>query len=126
MGRDSITGEFSMMSFGGFPGVVRRPAGKEEEPRLTTIYGETYMMEADALGALDMLESHPNWYERFKYRTDVLDVRAWMYTLPMGKGYLDRTHYDQIPESIWRPTPAELEYWDHRGETIETEADDAA
>ena len=110
LGYDSITGDFRMMSFGGFPGVVRDKASRDQP--LRTIFGELYWMDDGALDSLDMLEGHPNWYERRKYRTDVLDYRAWMYTLPGGEGYLDKAHYDQVGECIWQPAQEELEFWD--------------
>jgi gamma-glutamylcyclotransferase (GGCT)/AIG2-like uncharacterized protein YtfP len=108
LGYDSITGEFSMMSFGGFPGVVRRTF---QPNTITTIFGELYSLDVEGLAALDMLESHPNWYERFKYRTDVMDRRAWMYTLPGGEGYLDENNYSGVPEAIWQPSEDELQFW---------------
>lgn len=111
MGHDSITGEFTMMSFGGFPGVVRTPAAEGTTPQLTTIYGELYMMDAEGLASCDMLESHPDWYERRKFRTDVLDRNAWMYTLPAGKGYLDSSHYERVDGCVWRADQSEIDFW---------------
>ena len=97
-----------MMSFGGFPGVVRT----DDSYPLTTIFGELYMVPYAGLSSLDMLESHPRWYERRKYRTDVMDRRAWMYTLPNKDRYLDAKAYTQIPSPcIWRPVPGEIKYW---------------
>lgn len=117
LGYDSISGEFRMMSFGGFPGVVR--TNLQDKPPVHTIFGELYSIDEEGLAALDMLESHPNFYERFKYRTDVLDYRAWMYTLPGGQGYLDTTRYDAVAECIWLPRDEELEFWnDQDGVTI--------
>ena len=111
MGHDSITGEFDMMSFGGFPGVVRTPSTAETLPQLTTIYGELYMMDEEGLASCDILESHPDWYERRKYRTDVLDRNAWMYTLPAGKGYLDSNSYERVTGCVWRPDQSEIDFW---------------
>ena len=108
LGYDSISGDFSMISFGGFPGVVRRP---EQVGSVTTIFGELYAVDTEGLASLDMLESHPDWYERIKYRTDVLDRRAWMYTLPMGEGYNNADHYSGVDECIWQPTSEELSFW---------------
>ena len=79
LGYDSITGDFTMISFGGFPGIVRTTTDPKS---VKTIFGELWMTNEEGLKALDMLEGHPNFYERFRYRTDVLDRRAWMYTLP--------------------------------------------
>ena len=115
LGYDSITGDFSMMSFGSFPGVVRTDyLGTSPNRGPRTIFGELYMMDEEGLAALDMLESHPRWYERFKYRTDVLDYRAWMYTLPGGEGYLDEDSYAGVDECIWQPKPDELGFWNEQ------------
>ncbi len=111
LGYDSITGDFTMISFGGFPGVVRTTTDDGAVHPLKTIYGEVWMTDEEGLAALDMLENHPSWYERIKYRTDVLDRRAWMYTLPLGNGYLEEGRYDPVPSSIWRPDDAETAYW---------------
>ena len=111
LGYDSITGDFSMISFGGFPGVVRINTENDLNPPLRTIFGELYSTDEEGLAALDMLESHPNFYERFRYRTDVLNYRAWMYTLPGGQGYLDATRYESVNECIWLPRKEELEFW---------------
>ena len=109
LGYDSITGDFGMVSLGGFPGVVRR--GSSSDP-LQTILGELYSTDEEGLASLDMLEGHPNWYERRKYRTDLLDMRAWMYTFPGGQGYLDTTRYDQVDGCLWLPTVDEQDFWD--------------
>lgn len=108
LGYDSITGDFQMMSFGGFPGVVRTNEGSGV---VNTIYGEVWAMNPEGLRSLDLLESHPSFYERRKYRTDVLDRNTWMYTLPGGEGYLDAEVYDQVPECIWRSDENEDKYW---------------
>lgn len=103
LGLDSITGPFQMVSMGGFPGVVHTRDGAAR-----TIFGEVWATDMEGLASLDMLEHHPSWYERFKYRTDILDRRAWMYTLPHGQGYLQYTH---IPECIWRPHNDEIKFY---------------
>lgn len=106
LGYDTITGPFGMMSFGGFPGVVHT---NDAVP--TTIFGEVWATHEEGLAALDMLEGHPNWYERRKFRTDILDRRAWMYTLPLGEGYLDPGKYDRVDHNIWRPDDAEVSFF---------------
>jgi gamma-glutamylcyclotransferase (GGCT)/AIG2-like uncharacterized protein YtfP len=117
MGMDTITGPFAMMSFGGFPGVVH--TGKAGA--INTICGEVWYTDEEGLAALDMLEHHPSWYERFKYRTDILDCRAWMYTLPADEGYLNPSQYTQVPECIWQPTEDELTFFnDQEGIDIAT------
>jgi gamma-glutamylcyclotransferase (GGCT)/AIG2-like uncharacterized protein YtfP len=118
LGYDSVTAEFKMMSFGGFPGVVRTPPKSTHQ----TMFGELYSMDEQGLSHLDMLESHPNWYERLKFRTNVMDCRAWVYTLPGGEGYLDATRYDAVPEGIWLPKDDELEFWQDNGVEIDLSA----
>ena len=113
IGYDSITGNFAMMSFGGYPGVVRMVT---ESP--TTVFGELYSIDEEGLAALDLLESHPNWYERLKFRTDIHDRRAWMYTLPPAEGYLDPSRYNSVPATIWQPTQDEITFWAKTGVTI--------
>jgi len=108
LGYDSITGDFLMISLGGFPGVVRNGA---EPNTVTTIFGELYSINMEGLAALDLLESHPDFYERVKFRTDVLDHRAWMYTLPVGQGYLNSDYYEGVDSGIWEPSPKELKFW---------------
>ena len=107
LGYDSITGPFRMISLGGFPAVVHAEANAD----IRTILGETWAVSTAGLATKDLLEHHPNWYERFKYRTDILDRRAWMYTFPCGEGYLDAGRYDRVEECIWRPTDAELKFY---------------
>jgi gamma-glutamylcyclotransferase (GGCT)/AIG2-like uncharacterized protein YtfP len=119
LGYDSVTGDFRMMSFGGFPGVVRLDL---KDATVQTIFGELYSVDEKGLLALDMLESHPNFYERLKFHTDILDVRAWVYTLPGGEGYLDATRYDPVPEGVWLPKTEELEFWNEQ-EGIELAVD---
>ena len=109
LGYDTITGQFNMMSFGGFPGVVHT---QDVVPQ--TIYGEVWATNEEGLAALDMLEGHPRFYERFKFRTDILERRAWMYTLPSGNGYLDPTRYDWVEDNIWRPQYEEVKYFNNR------------
>jgi gamma-glutamylcyclotransferase (GGCT)/AIG2-like uncharacterized protein YtfP len=111
LGYDSITGDFTMMSFGGFPGVVRTTVPDGAAEPLCTIFGEVWATTEEGLRSMDMLEGHPDWYERRKYRTDILDRRAWMYTLPLGAGYLDTTRYNRVPAAIWGPSEAEVEFW---------------
>ena len=101
-----------MMSFGGYPGVVRFAE------RSTTVFGELYAIDEEGLASLDLLESHPSWYERIKYRTDIHDRRAWMYTLPSSEGYLDTSRYDDVPAAIWQPTEDELSFWTKTGVEI--------
>jgi len=114
LGYDSITGDFSMISFGGFPGVVRMENPNLKDSMLHTVFGELYAINEEGLAALDLLESHPYFYERLKFRTDVLDFRAWMYTLPADEEYLNPARYSPVKSCIWQPAVAELKFWNNQ------------
>lgn len=109
LGYDSIKGDFGMISFGGFPGVVRTKSGHD-----SIIYGELWAVDEEGLAALDLLESHPKFYERLKYRTDIMDYRAWMYTLPDAKGYSDPARFAPVEDRMWRPRIEETRFWTER------------
>lgn len=102
-----------MMSFGGFPGVVHH--NDPSDITLRTIYGETWAIDEEALAATDQLEGHPRFYERRKYRTDILDRRAWMYCLPASEGYLNPQHYEPVPTCVWQPSDVEVKFWANKG-----------
>jgi len=111
MGADTITGPFRMLSLGGCPGVVDSP---ENINGATTIFGELWAGDEEMLAALDMLEGHPRFYERKKFRTDLMDKRAWMYTLGWDWAK-SSSKYNTIKEGIWHPTEAEIALWKARG-----------
>jgi len=104
LGYDSITGEFEMISYGAFPGVVQY----SKSGGLTTILGELYAVNEAGLASIDMLEGHPNFYERFIFRTDRMDRNAWMYTLPSKNSDTTRTY---SAAAIWEPTESEQNFW---------------
>jgi len=112
VGYDTITGPFTMISFRGFPGVIREP---NTQAPIQPVMGELWMVDAGCLVSLDMLESHPNFYERFKYRTDVNDVDAWMYTLPASTVYMNRSVYPEVHPAIWRMNSTEHAFFNEQG-----------
>lgn len=68
--------EYTMVSLGGFPGVIR---GGE-----TSIVGELWEVEDPIqLARIDRLEGHPNFYERHEVPVKVGDGddAAWIYLL---------------------------------------------
>lgn len=73
----SLTGPYTMVSLGGFPGVVCTP-GHER-----TIHGELYVVDQTTLDSLDLLEGHPHFYERRKI-VQTPYKRAWIYLLSEG------------------------------------------
>lgn len=113
LGYDTISGAVSMVSLGGFPGVVQ---SVDAIKGLSIVYGEVYAVDAHTLGALDLLEGYAgkvgrNFYDRRKLRTDELDLNCWVYTLPVR--YLERN--EAVPAGCWCPTVQEKNYWNSRG-----------
>lgn len=64
---------FEMYSLGPFPAVVPADTAKD------SIVVEVYEVDEVTLGNMDMLEGHPDFYERQKIREVPLVHRAWMY-----------------------------------------------
>tara|TARA_R110002020_G_scaffold148779_1_gene324807 strand:+ start:2778 stop:3212 length:435 start_codon:yes stop_codon:yes gene_type:complete len=73
----------------GIPFVTK---AQEEDPSLTTIKGELYLVDDNTLGRLDALEGHPYAYKRekaeIKYNDSGAEMRslAWMYFYPTQQG----------------------------------------
>lgn len=104
MGLESITGKYAMLSLGTFPGVFTQPA---KCPDLT-IYGELWMGDDEMLHALDILEGHPNFYERRKVVGNQAGKRMWVYFLPP---HWEKEAEDVVEYSCWRTSNRELDYW---------------
>lgn len=101
LGRAYIEGPYRMMSLGYFPGVTD---GHEETSR---IYGEVWVVDEQGLGALDLLEGHPTFYERVKVTTSLPDIgKAWVY---LYRGQHKSTH--DVPDGIWYPDEEERKEW---------------
>ena len=79
---------FTMVSLGGFPAVIIDGE--------TSIQGEVYEVNEEALRSLDRLEGHPNWYKRIEVVTDL--CKAWMYC--MHPGYVKPVN-PIIESGIW-------------------------
>lgn len=97
LGRATIEGNLTLISMGWYPGLVR--AGERQ-----TIYGEVYAIDEDTLHTLDLIEGHPNFYERRKFATKFKN--AWVYTL-------DETFAqgaEPITGGVWEPSDEEREY----------------
>lgn len=109
MGFDTITGPFTMVSLGGFPGVV----WDDRIKGATTIFGEVYSISDSALESLDYLESNGNFYTRSKFRSDLMDKRVWMYCLPYR--WLDKAEDKIVKTGCWHPEVAEIGVWKARG-----------
>lgn len=93
-----------LVDLGAYPGVVRTTTDE-----VRPIYGEVYLVNNDTLHVLDLIEGHPNFYERIKYDTPW--KKAWVYTLPAD--YLE--HNDVVENGCWQPvTDEEKEYFSER------------
>jgi gamma-glutamylaminecyclotransferase len=101
LGRDTITGAFTMVSFGGFPAVCHDSSVVGDK-----VVGEVYEVDQDTFLTLDALEGHPRWYKREKYTTDNLKARAWIYLQPES---VIKTH-EPVPFNCWRMTNDEEEW----------------
>lgn len=110
MGFDTVTGPFRMVSLGGFPGVIY----DERVEGANTVFGEVYHFDPDRLETFDWLEGYPRFYDRTKFRSDLMDKRVWMYHLPYD-AYKDHEH---VGTGCWTPTQSELNVWKSRGVEI--------
>lgn len=106
MGFDTITGPFRMVSLGGFPGIIY----DERVKGATTCFGEVYHMDPSGLDSLDWLEGYPRFYDRTKWRTDLMDKKCWFYHLPFEQ-YKD---HELVGSGVWQPTSAERNVWASR------------
>lgn len=105
VGFDSISGQFSMISYGGFPAACHNSAVE-----CAPVFGEVYRIHPEALPSLDALEGHPEWYRREKLMTDVNEIRAWIYLQPES-ALTENT----VADNLWRPKDIEVAFWTERG-----------
>ncbi len=81
---------FQMHDLGGFPAVTLEGQSK--------IIGEVFeVTEKRAMISLDMLESHPRWYQRILIPTSL--GTTWMYIMPASK--LGPPKPPVIPSGFW-------------------------
>jgi gamma-glutamylcyclotransferase (GGCT)/AIG2-like uncharacterized protein YtfP len=100
LGRCYIEGRWKIYDTGYFPCVVRLQEGAPSR-----VVGEVYKVNLDTLRTLDMLEGHPNWYERVQ--VDTPWNQAWVYTLPST--IVVRAGWKEI-DKCWRPNPEETDW----------------
>ena len=88
LGEMKTVPKYTMIDLGAFPGIF--------ETGNTNIYGELYLVEDSLLELCDLIEGHPDFYERKKI---ILSnkTKAWSYFLEKDK-YIDHT---VIKEGIW-------------------------
>jgi len=113
IGRDSITGHYTLKNMGGFPGAMPLLPDDDKERPTIQIKGEVWALEPEGLAAVDQLEGHPNFYRREKKWTDG-KKRAWMYSLNPSFNS-SRPHWltdvNTCENGIWGASDEELEYW---------------
>lgn len=98
-----IVGNYKMMDFGPYPGLIRSKAYDR-----AAIIGEMYFISEKVLKALDILEGNGHYYTRVKVPTS-LSTHAWCYFLPTSMA--DESLF--VPNdsaTIWRPTEEERAY----------------
>lgn len=110
LGYDTISGAFTMVSYGGFPAVCH----DSSESDAPSVFGQLYRIPPEGLNSLDALEGHPRWYKREKLVTDYLEKRAWIYLMPESE---IATH-ESVPCNMWRVQKEEAEFWATKGEEI--------
>ncbi len=88
LGEHVTDSEYSMVSLGGFPGVI--------ETGDTSIVGEVYEVTSEIFTRLDMLEGYPTFYGRKQIKTAYGD--AWIYLLPSSYG----NKYAKVASGNWR------------------------
>lgn len=108
IGYDSVTGPFNMFDLGGLPAVMDAEPNKEVPIKENRMRGELWAVHPEGLAALDLLEGHPNFYQRRKLWTDIHKRRAWMYFL-VAPGFVG----DVEPKALglWHGSSAENKFW---------------
>ena len=98
--------EYTMISLGGFPGVI--------EGGRVAVAGELYRVSDTTLASLDQLEGNGNFYTRIEREITTTDgelVTAWVYCLPAH--YL--TDHSVIESGSWREhlrrNPPKFQAW---------------
>ena len=88
----TVRNDFDMISFGGFPGLLKCKKGLGNY-----IIGELYSVSLDVLERIDHLESNGSFYKRelvkVKNTKDKILHTAWVYTLIVH----DPTNYGNLP-----------------------------
>ena len=103
IGYDSVTGPYRMFDLGAIPAVVDTDPGSNNKIR-----GELWAIHPEGLAALDLLEGHPNFYQRRKLWTDQNKRRAWMYFL-MAQNYTENAEPKAL--GIWHGSTEEHKFW---------------
>ncbi|GAG35317.1 unnamed protein product, partial [marine sediment metagenome] len=100
IGYDSVTGPYQLYDLGNIPAV--RDAINQGHRK---IRGELWALSPEGLAALDLLEGHPNLYQRRKLRTDIHDRNAWMYFL-VATNFIHKGA-EKKPAGLWHGSTEE-------------------
>lgn len=100
VGRTLIKGKLSLYDMGGIPALVERSEGDD-----SSVLVDVYDVPPDTLTTLDMLEGHPDWYQRKVATTDIGE--GWVYTMPI-RANVPRTW--QLLDGGWRLSEEETEW----------------
>lgn len=106
IGYDSISGPYQMFDLGAIPAVM-----DAENQGNRIIRGELYAIKAEGLAALDLMEGHPNLYQRRKLWTDVHKRRAWIYMLVAP--HFKPEGAEPKNGGLWHPSTPESKFWLH-------------
>jgi gamma-glutamylcyclotransferase (GGCT)/AIG2-like uncharacterized protein YtfP len=87
LGPAKTTPEYTMLSTGGFPAVIKQGE--------TAITGELYAVTDEEFARLDSLEGYPRMYTRDQIQLDGREERPWIYIWNM--------HHDLpvVPTGVW-------------------------
>lgn len=103
IGYDSVTGPYQLWDLGAIPAVMDEPNNDAH------IRGELWALGPEGLASLDMLEGHPDFYQRRKLVTDVHERRAWMYFLN-SDGWLG-ARAEKRGGGMWHASKDEVKFW---------------
>ena len=111
---DRIEIDGYMVDMGMFPAIVKKGD-------VTTIFGEVWLIDEEALAAIDYAEGHPKFFTREKIVTKETELRCWVYTLTEEAAeYVSED--DRLDSGVWRPSASEEEFWTKRGYKIKPDA----
>jgi gamma-glutamylcyclotransferase (GGCT)/AIG2-like uncharacterized protein YtfP len=104
VGYDFVEQHYEMIDMGPFPAV------HASQYDINRIYGEVYAVSDECLAALDLVEGHPNFFERKKIRTDHGDRRVWIYII--NTEYARDRYVDVIEDGRWVVTDEEKQHYE--------------
>jgi gamma-glutamylaminecyclotransferase len=108
LGYDTVTGPFTLLNLGAIPAVIDHSTANNK------VFGEIYALEPEGLASLDLLEGHPNFYQRRKLWSDRLQKRVWMYVC-VGANVAAKAEDRVVQSGMWKPSHAELQHWKAHG-----------